>query len=118
MNPPSQIFTPSSLSRRRFLKGASVFAAATALPIERFAFGASGNDTLKIAAVGVGGRGSGAVSQALNTVNLGPVKLVAIADVHEDRLNAKRNKVKASHSDPKEDMPDRQFPGFAVFKRP
>ena len=92
MNSPTQVVPPARLSRRSFLKRTAAVTAVSALPVERFAFGAANNDTLKLAAVGVGGRGSGAVSQALNTSNLGPIKLVAIAEVHQDRLdNALKN---------------------------
>src|SRR5262245_3749858 len=87
MNPPSKI-KPVTLSRRSFLKTGSAIAAVSALPIERFAHGASNNDTLKLAWIGCGGRGAGAANQALNTSNLGPVKLVAMGDVHEDRLKS------------------------------
>jgi len=51
---------------------------------ERFALGASPGDTLRIALVGCGGRGSGAADQALSTS--GGVKLVAMADVFKDRM--------------------------------
>jgi len=117
MNSPSKIITPGSLSRRTFLRSAGAVAAASALPIERFAFGASNNDTLKIAAVGVGGRGSGAVSQALNTSNLGPVKLVAIAEVHEDRLNNALKNFKTKHEDAVDVPKERQFLGFDGYQK-
>ena len=55
------------------------------LTIERAAF-AAGNDTIKVALVGCGGRGSGAAAQALST--RGPVKLWAMADLFADRLEA------------------------------
>jgi hypothetical protein len=97
MNSPSKIITPGSLSRRTFLRSAGAVAAASALPIERFAFGASNNDTLKLALVGAGGRGSGACNQALNTTNLGPVKLVAMAEVHEDRLTGALKNFQKAH---------------------
>ena len=73
--------TPSTSSSRKGAKTAIATAAAT-LPIERFAH-AAGDDTIKIALVGCGGRGSGAASQAMNTGN---VKLVAMADVDESQL--------------------------------
>ena len=57
---------------------------AGALPVERFALGASPGDTLRIALVGCGCRGSGAADQALSTG--GGVKLVAMADVFKDRM--------------------------------
>jgi len=45
---------------------------------------AAGDDELKIALVGCGGRGTGAAAQALGTA--GPVKLWAMADAFGDRL--------------------------------
>ena len=43
-----------------------------------------GGDEIKIALIGCGGRGTGAAAQALSTA--GPVKLWAMADAFEDRL--------------------------------
>jgi myo-inositol 2-dehydrogenase / D-chiro-inositol 1-dehydrogenase len=117
MNSPSKIITPASLSRRTFLKSAGAVAAATALPVERFAFGASNNDTLKLALVGAGGRGSGACNQALNTTNLGPVKLVAMAEVHEDRLNGALNNFKKTHPDAVDVPKERQYLGFDGYQK-
>ena len=89
MNEPSQKITPVTFSRRGFLRttGGAMAGGALlgALAPERFAHAASGTDEIKIALVGCGGRGSGAANQALSTYALGPVKLVAMGDVHEDR---------------------------------
>src|SRR4030095_13768426 len=50
--------------------------------------------------------------QALNTSTLGPLKLVAIAEVHEDRLdNALKNFTKA-HPDSVDVPKERQYLGF------
>src|SRR4051812_45039950 len=59
---------------------ATVATAAAATPVF-----AQHTDTLKIALIGCGGRGTGAASQALHTE--GPVKLVAMADAFRDRLD-------------------------------
>ena len=92
MNNPSQIITPDAFNRRTFLKKTSTAVAGGAiissLSAERFAHAASGTDEIKIALVGCGGRGSGAAGQALSTYALGPIKLVAMADIHEDRLKS------------------------------
>ena len=67
-------------SRRDFLKGSAGLIAGAALAstlMPRGAYAAS-DDTIKIALIGCGGRGSGAASQALHTK--GPVKLIAVAD--------------------------------------
>ena len=42
------------------------------------------DNTIKIALVGCGGRGNGAVNEALQTA--GPTKLVAAADFFEDKV--------------------------------
>ena len=57
--------------------------AAANLAISRAAH-AAGSDAIKIALIGCGGRGTGAAAQALSTK--GPVKLWAMADAFEDKL--------------------------------
>ncbi len=122
MNNPSQILTPDAFNRRTFLKKTSTAVAAGAvissLSAERFAHAANGTDEIKIALVGCGGRGSGACGQALSTYALGPVKLVAMADIHEDRA---RHLSRQSYEDPtarRVDVPkERQFLGFDAFKK-
>src|SRR5688572_9638136 len=111
MNSSHKIITPSTLSRRSLLKGAGAVAAATALPVARFAYGASNNETLKLALIGSGGRGSGACSQALSTSNLGPVKLVAMAEVHEERLTGALNNFKSKFADALDVPKERQYLG-------
>src|SRR6185369_5152099 len=88
----------SSVTRRDFLKTTSTAVAGASvlgsLSIERSAF-AAGSDTLKIALIGCGGRGSGAADQALSTE--GSVKLVAMADVFKDRLDGSLNSLQEKH---------------------
>jgi len=76
-------------TRRQFLQtGGTV--AATAAVVQAAAIptvhGAVDN-TIRVALIGCGGRGTGAALNALS-VNNGPIHLVAMADVFEDRLNA------------------------------
>src|SRR5436190_10996072 len=107
-----------ALTRRSFLSHTSKTlagaAALSALPIERFAHAASPGDTLKIALVGCGGRGSGAVDQALSTSN--DVKLVAAADIHEDRLTGALGNVQRKHKEKVSVSPENQFLGFDGYK--
>ena len=74
-------------SRRDFLKRSATTVAGTALAfnldVARNAH-AAGNDTIKIALVGCGGRGTGAAVNALSTK--ANVKLVAMADAFKDSL--------------------------------
>jgi myo-inositol 2-dehydrogenase/D-chiro-inositol 1-dehydrogenase len=74
--------TGSATSRRKFLGGAAVAAAAVNLPIEACAQ-VAGSDELKLAIVGCGGRGGGAITQALTATG---TRLVAMADAYQARL--------------------------------
>ena len=77
----------NSTTRREFLKtsGKAVAGAALTAAIARPGYTAEAN-TIQVALVGCGGRGTGAVANALATTS-GPIKLVAMADVFADRLN-------------------------------
>src|ERR1041385_5535750 len=85
--------TPTSpvTSRREFLKTTGKIAAASALAgVTLPSVHAAGSDLIQICLIGCGGRGGGAAANALDTdaiSNKGPVKLVAMADVFEDKLN-------------------------------
>ena len=77
---------PSTTSRREFLRltGQTVALSALAsLAVPRCH--AAENSTIKLALVGCGGRGTGAVDNALVTKG-GPIQLHAMADLFEDRL--------------------------------
>ena len=74
-----------STSRREFLKTSSTaLAGATLLGAISARSYAAEDNTIKVALVGCGGRGTGAAAQALSTK--GPTVLWAMADVFEDRL--------------------------------
>jgi predicted dehydrogenase len=78
---------PPSNSRRDFLKSSAAAVAGLGLAgVVTPRVHAAGDDTLKIALVGCGNRGTGAVVQALSTQ--GSVKLWALADTFEDRLTS------------------------------
>src|SRR5262245_6224048 len=81
MNESGSVLT----SRRDFLKTSGRVAAVSALAgvaIPRVH--AAGSDTIQVALVGCGGRGGGAAANALDAK--GQQKLVAMADVFEDKL--------------------------------
>lgn len=78
----------SKHSRRDFIRQSTLAAGSLmTLPLVSKAefFNSSADDTIKIALVGCGGRGTGAAMQALLTKQ--NVKLVAMADVFRDRLD-------------------------------
>ncbi len=108
-----------SLSRRDFLSTTTKVSAAAsllgALPIERFVLGASPSDTVKVALIGCGGRGSGAANQALSTD--GSVKLVAAADVHPDRLTSAIGNLSKGHKDKVDIKQENMFIGFDGYKK-
>src|SRR3954469_9074745 len=75
-------------NRRDFLKTTTALAAASALAGVNVphVFAAEDN-TIRLALIGCGGRGSGAAANALSTKQ-GPVKLVAMADVFDERVKS------------------------------
>src|SRR5215472_18537216 len=86
-------------SRREFLKNTGRFAAASALAGATIPYvHATGSDTIQIALIGCGGRGTGAAANALAVKN-GPIKLVAMADVFEDRLKSSFNGLSKKFND-------------------
>src|SRR5262249_31265030 len=82
--------------------------------IERSAY-AAGSDTVNIALVGCGGRGSGAAGQALSTQ--GSVRLVAMADAFRDRMDSSLNELSKAHKDKIEVPEDHKFIGFDAYKK-
>jgi len=108
--------TKRESTRREFMKDTGRVAAASALiaAVGRGAYAAS-NNTIRVALIGCGGRGSGAASDALS-VDAQPMKLVAMADVFQNRLDSSYGDLKNMHGD-KVDVPkDRQFIGFDAYK--
>ena len=78
--------TRKAPSRRDFLKKTGCIAAASSLAgVDVPRVHAAENNTIRLALIGCGARGTGAVANAL-MVNQGPVKLVATADVFPDRI--------------------------------
>ena len=115
MKPSTSSHLPGT-TRREFLKtsGAAAAGVAFAGAIARPGYAAE-NNTIKIALVGCGGRGTGAAAQALSTK--GPTKLWAMADVFEKRLQSSLANIKPAHEQQIEVPPDRQFIGLDGFKK-
>jgi predicted dehydrogenase len=122
----------SRINRRQMLSGVSAagVAAATgvALSPTRIAGAfAAGNDTIKVALIGCGFRGTGAASQILQTK--GPVKLWAMADLFPDRLEASlKNLTQGLQKEYDRDTtaaltaqvdvpPERRFIGFDAYQK-
>src|SRR6266404_6164985 len=108
----------NSLStRREFIKTTGRIAAASALAgVAIPHVHAAGSDLIQIALVGAGGRGTDAVGNAVVTKG-GPVKLVAIADVFQDKLNRSYENLKKQCGDHIDVPEDRKFIGFDGYKQ-
>lgn len=107
-------------SRRSFLKSTGTAAAATTLlanAVSARAFAAEDSE-IQLALVGCGGRGTGAATNAL-TVDNGPIKMVAMADVFESNLkNSYGNLDKSFGEKGTLDVPEeRRFIGFDGYKK-
>ena len=104
-------------TRREFLKHTGRIAATSALVsgLASSLYAAESN-TIKIALVGCGGRGTGAASNALSVKN-GPIKLVAMADVFNDRLDRSYRNLEKGYSQQMEVPKERQFIGFDAYKK-
>lgn len=89
MSTPQSSAATADKTRRDFLKQASAAGAATiaGLPLARSVH-AAGDETIKIGMIGCGGRCAGAAAESLSA---GPyVKLVAMYDVFNDRVQGRR----------------------------
>ncbi len=106
-----------SQSRREFLKTTGKIAAVSALAGMTIPHvHAAGNDTINFVLIGCGGRGTGAADNAL-TINKGPMKLVGMVDVFEDKLEAHYAELSHAHPD-KVDVPkEHRFVGFDGYQK-
>ena len=105
-------------TRREFVKNSSLLAGGLlAAPLFSKANYFSGaDDTIKIALVGCGGRGTGAATQALSTKQ--NVKLVAMADAFQDRLDNSYKAISEEIDAKRIDVPqDRKFVGFDAYEK-
>lgn len=108
----------NSTSRREFIKSSGRIAAASALAgVALPHVHAVDNNTLQVALIGCGGRGSGAIRNALGTSKQGPIKLTAMADVFNHRLDASYNAVNRRYSSQVDVPPERKFIGFDAYKK-
>lgn len=116
--------TTPSTSRRSFIKTSGIAAAAATLVTSRTPqLFAAENNTIKVALVGCGGRGTGAAGQALSVPNQsgddkGPgLQLVAMADVFETNLENSYGNLAKKHDETKLVVPkENKFIGFESYK--
>ncbi|MFO0808383.1 MAG: Gfo/Idh/MocA family oxidoreductase [Gemmataceae bacterium] len=106
-------------SRRDAFKTAGRVAAASALAgVAIPAVHAAETSMIEIALVGCGGRGTGAAADALKTEKQGPIKLIAVADVLENRQKSAVNQLENGKLGKQLDLADdRKFIGFDAYKK-
>ncbi|QDU98008.1 Gfo/Idh/MocA family protein [Lignipirellula cremea] len=110
---------PSSTdpSRRRFLQtttAAAIVGGVSALATPRTVH-AAGSDTLKVALIGCGGRGSGAAVNAMKADK--NVKLTVMADAFSDRIESAKKNLSRSIADQMDVPAERCFAGFDAYKQ-
>ncbi len=122
MNKPDTSQPPSS-GRRAFLKASALagggILGGSMLGSRLLAFGphAGGSDLLRIGLVGCGGRGTGAAADALQADP--NVRLVAMADLFEDRLKSSLASLRKDEQVGKKVAvpPEKQFVGFEAYRQ-
>lgn len=113
--------TNTSAGRRDFIKAAGIAGAAasiTPLTVPHVHAAERNIDTLQVALVGCGGRGTGAAADALHVSN-SQLKLIAMADVFEHRLQGSHRAISNEFKDSPEKVavPEaQQFVGFTAYK--
>lgn len=113
---PSMSQSPVS-NRRSFLKKSAAASAFAGMTVPHV-FAAEDN-TVGVALIGCGGRGTGAAAQALNVVSL-PTKLMAMADVFDYKMKSSHDAItnEMRNKPGKVDVPeDRKFLGFDAAKK-
>jgi predicted dehydrogenase len=112
--------TPPLSSRREFLKRTTGATAASAFAGMTVPFvHAAEDNTVGVALVGCGGRGTGAAKNALDVVSL-PTKLMAMADVFDSKLNGSHQTISSEMKNKpgKVDVPqERRFLGFDAYQK-
>jgi predicted dehydrogenase len=125
----------NATSRRDFIRNSGRIAAASALAgVAVPRVHAAEDNTIRLALIGCGGRGSGAVANAMaagglvmdntyrapdeeNASSAGPVKLVAMADLLQTRLDQSHRALSKLLGD-KVDVPEeRRFLGFDAYRK-
>ncbi len=117
LTPRGPVLLPKKVSRRDFLRHTGALTATTALASASLPWvHAAEDNTIRLALIGCGGRGSGAVADAFAS-SCGPVKLVTMADLFPNRLNSALQVLTEQFKDRAEVPPDRRFVGFDAYRK-
>jgi predicted dehydrogenase len=108
----------SKVNRRQFLKQTgSLAAVAAVLSSLAPAVFAGEDNTIRLALIGCGGRGGGAVGDALSVPDSGPVKLYAMADLQQSRLESSYKALQGRFKDKVDVTENRKFIGFDAYRK-
>ena len=77
---------------------------------------AAENNTIQLVLIGCGGRGTGAADYALS-INKGPMKLVGMVDVFEDKLETSYAALSKAHPDKVDCPKEHRFIGFDGYQK-
>jgi len=108
----------ASVSRRGFLKvggAAAAGAALSSMQVPRVH--AAEDNTIRLAIIGCGGRGRGAVANALSVPDSGPIELYAAADLFAEKIDATVKILANKFGDRINVPPERRFAGFDAYKK-
>jgi len=104
-------------TRRELIRQSGSVLAASALAEVAVPFVHAGEHNMtRLALVGCGGRGTGAVGDALSTTG-GPVQLYAMADLFEDRLQSSLKTLSTAFKEKVDVTSERCFLGFDAYKK-
>ncbi len=105
------------VSRRTLLRGLGSAGAASALTAAAIPYvHLAQDDTIRMALIGCGGRGTGAVYDAFAS-GVGPLKLVAMADLFPQRLEGSYNGLKDALKVQIDVSPERRFLGLDAYAK-
>jgi len=103
-------------TRRNFLQAAAATGALGMLPLARTAH-AAGSDVVKIALSGCGGRGTGALADALSNSVGAKVQLIALHDAFGERIENCLRAISARFPDKVDVPPERCFTNLDGYQR-
>lgn len=114
----SQSKDKSKVNRREFLKRSGSLAAGAAVlgSIAPVAYAGEDN-TIRLALIGCGGRGNGAVGDALNVRDSGPVKLHALADLDRKKIDSSQQALEKRFAERASVSEECKFTGFDAYRR-
>lgn len=105
-------------TRRDFLQqGGTLVAGAAVLSSTARMVHAAEDNTIRLALIGCGGRGSGAVRDALSVAGQGPVKLYAMADLQESKIARSYTALNREFAKQVDVSDDRKFVGFDAYRK-